>query len=101
MYPAYFTLQKILKWRFNLLYKTTLLKGRAEVSMSQTLLLPAYCALLFHFLILGEKITKVRKGKLISRGLFIFFCNRHYSLLSFGGPQLYNSEALQFTYGQY
>ena len=41
------------------LYKTTLLKGRAEVSMSQTLLLPDYCALLFHFQILGEKITKV------------------------------------------
>ena len=31
---------------------------------------------------------------------FIFF-NRHFSLLSFGGPQLYNSEALPFTYGQY
>ena len=41
--------------------------------MSQTLLLPAYCALLFHFLILGEKITKVRKGQLISRGLFDVF----------------------------
>ena len=24
-----------------------------------------------------------------------------YSLLSFGGPQLYNLEALPFTYGQY
>ena len=30
-----------------------------------------------------------------------FFLNRRYSLLSFGGPQLYNSEALPFTYGQY
>ena len=29
------------------------------------------------------------------------FFNRRYSLLSFGGPQLYNSEALPFTYGQY
>ena len=28
----------------------------------------------------------------------IFFCNRHYSLLSFGRPQRYNSEALPFTY---
>ena len=30
-----------------------------------------------------------------------FFCNRHNSFLSFGGPQLYNSEALPFTYNQY
>ena len=31
-----------------------------------------------------------------------FFFNRRYSLLSFGGPQLYNSEASPFTYnGQY
>ena len=30
-----------------------------------------------------------------------FFLNRRYSLLSFGEPQLYNSEALPFTYGQY
>ena len=30
-----------------------------------------------------------------------FFFIRRYSLLSFGGPQLYNSEALLFTYGQY
>ena len=30
-----------------------------------------------------------------------FLLNRCYSLLSFGGPQLYNSEALPFTYGQY
>ena len=30
------------------------------------------------------------------------FClNRHYSFLSFGGPQLNNLEALPFTYGQY
>ena len=28
----------------------------------------------------------------------LFFCN---SFLSFGGPQLYNSEALPFTYDQY
>ena len=27
--------------------------------------------------------------------------NRRYLLLSFGGPQLHNSEALPFTYGQY
>ena len=32
---------------------------------------------------------------------FCFFFNRHYSLLNFGPPQLYNSEALQFTYNQY
>ena len=32
---------------------------------------------------------------------FIYFLNRRYSLLSFGGPQLYNSEASPFTYGQY
>ena len=31
----------------------------------------------------------------------IFFCNRRNSLLSFGGPHLYNSEALPFTYDQY
>ena len=31
----------------------------------------------------------------------IYFFNRRYSLLSFGRPQLYNSEALPFTYGQY
>ena len=31
----------------------------------------------------------------------VFFCNRHYSLLNFGPPQLYNSEALPFTYDQY
>ena len=31
----------------------------------------------------------------------LFSFNRHYSLLSFGGPQLYNLEALPFTYGQY
>ena len=29
---------------------------------------------------------------------FSFFCNRRYSLLSFGGPQLYNSEAWLFAY---
>ena len=29
------------------------------------------------------------------------FFNRRYSLLSFGGPQLYKSKALPFTYGQY
>ena len=28
---------------------------------------------------------------------FVFLFNRRYSLLSFGGPQLYNSEALPFT----
>ena len=33
--------------------------------------------------------------------VLFFFCNRHYSLLSFGVPQLYNLEALSFTYGQY
>ena len=33
--------------------------------------------------------------------LFIYIFNRiHYSLLSFDGPQLYNSEALSFTNGQ-
>jgi hypothetical protein len=31
-------------------------------------------------------------------GFFFFFCNRRNSFLSFGGPQLYNSEALPFTY---
>ena len=37
-----------------------------------------------------------------SRVRFDFFLNRRYSLLlSFGGPQLYNWEALPFTYGQY
>ena len=30
-----------------------------------------------------------------------FFLNRRYSLLSFGRPQMYNLEALPFTYGQY
>ena len=30
-----------------------------------------------------------------------FFCNRRNSFLSFGGHQLYNSEALPFTYDQY
>ena len=33
--------------------------------------------------------------------LLVLFFNRHYSLLSFGRPQLYNSEVLPFTYGQY
>ena len=33
--------------------------------------------------------------------IYLYFFNRRYSLLSFGGPQLYNSEALPFTYGQY
>ena len=33
--------------------------------------------------------------------IYIFFCNRRNSLLSFSGPQLYNSEALPFTYDQY
>ena len=33
--------------------------------------------------------------------MIILFLNRRYSLLSFGGPQLYNSEALPFTYGQF
>ena len=32
---------------------------------------------------------------------FFFSFYRHYSLLSFGRPQLYNSEALPITYGQY
>ena len=31
----------------------------------------------------------------------LFFCNRCNSILSFGGPQLYNLEALSFTYDQY
>ena len=31
----------------------------------------------------------------------LFFCNRHNSFLSFGGRQLYNLEALPFTYDQY
>ena len=31
----------------------------------------------------------------------VFFFNRRYSLLSFGGSQLYNLEALPFTYGQH
>jgi hypothetical protein len=30
-----------------------------------------------------------------------FFCNRCNSFLSFDRPQLYNSEALPFTYDQY
>ena len=33
--------------------------------------------------------------------MYIKFFNRCYSLLSFGGPQLYNLAALPFTYGQY
>ena len=40
-----------------------------------------------------------------SRGVGLIGCggflNRRYSLLSFGRPQLYNSEALPFTYGQF
>ena len=36
-----------------------------------------------------------------SRDNFILFFNRLYSLSSFGGPQLYDLEALPFTYGQY
>ena len=32
---------------------------------------------------------------------FTFFFDRRCSLLSFTGPQLYNSEALPFTYSQY
>ena len=28
----------------------------------------------------------------------VFFCNRRYSLFSFGRPQLYNSEAMSFTF---
>ena len=35
------------------------------------------------------------------RFIFLFFCNRCNSFLSFGGPQLYNLEALPFTYDQY
>ena len=31
----------------------------------------------------------------------LFFCNRRNSFLSFGGPQLYNLEALSFTHDQY
>ena len=31
----------------------------------------------------------------------VFFCNRRNSFLSFGEPQLYNLEALPFTYDQY
>ena len=34
-------------------------------------------------------------------GIFSFLFNRNYSLLSLGGPQLYNSEALPSTHGQY
>ena len=33
--------------------------------------------------------------------LNFFFCNKHTSFLTFDGPQLYNSEALPFTYDQY
>ena len=37
----------------------------------------------------------------ILESLVTFFFNGRYSLLCFGGPQLYNSEALPFTYGQH
>ena len=42
-----------------------------------------------------------RTGYLILLWGFKSFFNRCYSLLSFGGPQLYNLAALPFTYGQY
>ena len=36
--------------------------------------------------------------EIISEEALFFFCNRRYSLMSFGRPQLYLSEALPFTY---
>ena len=42
-----------------------------------------------------------RSFKSLSIYLFFFFFVTDNSLLSFGGPQLYNSEALPFTYDQY
>ena len=49
---------------------------------------------MFMFLLLHTQLLASQGCK-----VFIFiFCNRRYSLLSFGRPQLYNSEAMPFTY---
>ena len=50
--------------------------------------------------IVGQWLQQKTVGCGISP-FFSFFFNRRYSLLSFDGTQLYNSEALPFTYGQY
>ena len=41
------------------------------------------------------------RGSWPARAFFLLFCNRRYSFLSVCGPQLYNLEALPFTYNQY
>ena len=45
-------------------------------------------------------MLKLNIGAAFFRCKYIFL-NRQYSNLSFGGPQLYNLEALPFTYSQY
>ena len=48
---------------------------------------------------LNHQQSNYKHDELQMKGfLFLFFCNKLYSLLSFGGPQLYNSKATPFTY---
>ena len=44
--------------------------------------------------------TVLQWGKIFSGGGFLL-CNQRNSFLSFGGPQVYNLEALPFTYDKY
>ena len=58
----------------------------------------------FNWLELPNTISwygKVFGGIQFSGNSELFFCNKHTSFLTFNGPQLYNSEALPFTYDQY
>ena len=50
--------------------------------------------------IVMEKQKDVLMRKAV-KTVSIFFCDRHYSLLNFSPPQMYNSEALPLTYDQY
>ena len=50
---------------------------------------------------LREELSNLAVHSKLGTSFFVCFCNGRYSLLSFGGPQLYNSETLPFTYGQY
>ena len=54
--------------------------------------------------VLMPKLAVAKSQLLKTQDIFFkshYKSNKRYSLLSFGGPHLYNSEALSFTNGQY
>ena len=56
---------------------------------------------IFNIQILSWKRNKTKLTQYLKEDSFSGVFNRRHSLLSVRGPQLYNSEALPITYGQY